>query len=94
MTPKDVEKTTFKTPIVNFYYTVLPFGLKNSGATYQQIMTAIFHGMMHHEIENFVDDVVVKKKRKEDHLKMLRKLFEQCRPYKLRMNPFKCAFGV
>ena len=35
MAAKDAEKTTFKTPIGNFYYTVMPFGLKNAGATYQ-----------------------------------------------------------
>ena len=35
MAPKDVEKTAFKTPIGNIYYTVMPFGLKNARATYQ-----------------------------------------------------------
>ena len=35
MATKDAEKTTFRTPIGNFYYTVMPFGLKNAGATYQ-----------------------------------------------------------
>uniref|UniRef100_A0A2N9FQR3 RNA-directed DNA polymerase n=1 Tax=Fagus sylvatica TaxID=28930 RepID=A0A2N9FQR3_FAGSY len=33
MSPKDAEKTAFRTPIGNFYYTVMPFGLKNAGAT-------------------------------------------------------------
>ena len=31
---RDAEKTAFKTPMGNFYYTVMPFGLKNVGATY------------------------------------------------------------
>ena len=35
MAAKDAEKTAFRTPIGNFYYTVMPFGLKNAGATYQ-----------------------------------------------------------
>ena len=35
MATKDVEKTAFRTSIRNFYYTVMPFGLKNAGATYQ-----------------------------------------------------------
>ena len=34
MALKDVEKTAFRTPMGNFYYTVMLFGLKNVGATY------------------------------------------------------------
>ena len=34
MAPKDVEKTAFRTPVGNFYYTVMPFGLKNADTTY------------------------------------------------------------
>ena len=41
-----------------------------------------------------MDDIVVKSKTREDHLFILRKVFERCRLYKLRMNPLKCAFGV
>jgi hypothetical protein len=94
MSPKDAEKTAFRTPIGNFYYTVMPFGLKNAGATYQRTMTAMFHDMMHREIEDYVDDIVVKSKKREDHLAVLRRVFERCRLYKLKMNPLKCAFGV
>ena len=68
MALKDAEKTAFRTPIVNFYYIVMPFGLKNAGATYQCTMTAIFHDMMHRELEDYVDDIVVKSKRREDHV--------------------------
>uniref|UniRef100_A0A2N9IS56 RNA-directed DNA polymerase n=1 Tax=Fagus sylvatica TaxID=28930 RepID=A0A2N9IS56_FAGSY len=94
MSPKDAEKTAFRTPIGNFYYTVMPFGLKNAGATYQRTMTAMFHDMMHREIEDYVDDIVVKSKTRRDHFGVLKKVFERCRLYKLKMNPLKCAFGV
>uniref|UniRef100_A0A2N9GS47 RNA-directed DNA polymerase n=1 Tax=Fagus sylvatica TaxID=28930 RepID=A0A2N9GS47_FAGSY len=94
MSPKDAEKTAFRTPIGNFYYTVMPFGLKNAGATYQRTMTAMFHDMMHREIEDYVDDIVVKSKTRGDHFGILKKVFERCRLYKLKMNPLKCAFGV
>uniref|UniRef100_A0A2N9HMC5 RNase H type-1 domain-containing protein n=1 Tax=Fagus sylvatica TaxID=28930 RepID=A0A2N9HMC5_FAGSY len=94
MSPKDAEKTAFRTPIGNFYYTVMPFGLKNVGAMYQRTMTAMFHDMMHHEIEDYVDDIVVKSKTREDHFGILKKVFERCRLYKLKMNPLKCAFRV
>ncbi|CAL9005244.1 unnamed protein product [Prunus brigantina] len=62
MSPKDAEKTAFRTPYGNFYYTVMPFGLKNAGATYQRAMTAVFHDMMGKEVEDYVDDLVVKSK--------------------------------
>ena len=94
MSPKDAEKTAFRTPIGNFYYTVMPFGLKNTGATYQRTMTAMFHDMMHREIKDYVDDIVVKSKTREDHFGIMKKVFERCRLYKLKMNPLKCAFGV
>jgi hypothetical protein len=81
-------------PMGNFWYTVMPFGLKNTRATYQRSMTAMFHDMMHREIEDYVDDIVVKSKKREDHLAVLRKVFERCHVYKLKMNPLKCAFGV
>ena len=71
----------------------MPFGLKNAGATYQQTMTAIFHDMMHKEMED-VHDIVVKSKTRRGHFQVLEQVFERCRKYKLRMNPMKCAFGV
>uniref|UniRef100_A0A2N9GBJ4 Integrase catalytic domain-containing protein n=1 Tax=Fagus sylvatica TaxID=28930 RepID=A0A2N9GBJ4_FAGSY len=67
MSPRDTEKTAFRTPIGNFYYTVMPFGLKNARVTYQRTMTAMFHDMMHCEIEDYVDDIVVKSKTRGDH---------------------------
>ena len=57
-------------------------------------MTAIFHDMMHQELEEYMDDIVVKSKKREEHIQVLRKVFERCRAFKLRMNPLKCAFGV
>lgn len=59
MAPKDAEKTAFSMLIGNFYYIMMPFGLKNVGVTYQYTMIAIFHDMMHQELEDYVDDIVV-----------------------------------
>ena len=92
MASKDAEKTAFRTPIGNFYYTVMLFGLKNEGVTYQRTMTAIFHDMMHKEMEDYVDDIVVKSKTRTRHLQVLEQVFKRCKEYKLRMNPMKCAF--
>ena len=67
MATKDAEKTMFRTPFGNFYYTVMPFGLKNVGAMCQRTMTVIFHDMMHKEMEDYVDDIVVKLKTRIGH---------------------------
>jgi len=75
-----------------FCYKVMSFWLKNAGATYQQAMVALFHDMMHKEIEVYVDDMIAKSKPEEKHLINLWKLFERLRKYRLRLNPAKCTF--
>ncbi|XP_021833842.1 uncharacterized protein LOC110773621 [Prunus avium] len=57
-------------------------------------MTTVFHDMMGKEVEDYVDDLVVKSKTREGHQEVLRKVLERCRLYGLKMNPKKCAFGV
>ncbi|CAL5376006.1 unnamed protein product [Camellia sinensis] len=68
MASEDAEKTAFRTPWGNFFDMVMPFGLKNAGATYQRAMTAVFHDMLHHEMEVYVDDLVVKSTKANRHL--------------------------
>uniref|UniRef100_A0A2N9HSJ2 Integrase catalytic domain-containing protein n=1 Tax=Fagus sylvatica TaxID=28930 RepID=A0A2N9HSJ2_FAGSY len=92
--PEMLRRLPFAHQSTIFIIPSCPSGLKNAGATYQRTMTAMFHDMMHKEIEDYVDDIVVKSKKREDHLRILRKVFDRCRLYKLKMNPLKCAFGV
>ncbi|XP_070010726.1 uncharacterized protein [Nicotiana sylvestris] len=68
MNEDDVEKTTFTTPWGTYYYMVMPFGLKNAGATYMRAMISIFHDMMHKEVEVYVDDVIIKSITQDDHV--------------------------
>ncbi|KAM2661038.1 hypothetical protein EV2_023392 [Malus domestica] len=89
-----MELTAFRTPKCIYCYKVMPFGLKNAGATYQRAMQKIFNDMLHKNVECYVDDVVVKTKKRPDHLKDLRVVFERLQKYNLKMNPLKCAFGV
>ena len=89
-----MEKTTFITQWGTFYYKVIPFGLKNDGATYQCVMVALFHDTIHLEIEVYIDDMIARPQTEEEHLDHLYKLFERINKYKLRMNPNKCTFGV
>ena len=94
MAPKDMEKTIFITQWGTFYYKVMPFGLKNVGATYKRAMVALFHHMIHHEIEVHVDDMIARLQNEEENLDHLHKMFERFKKYKLRLNPNKCTFGV
>ena len=65
----DAEKTTFITPHGLCFYNVMPFGLKNVGATYQRLMTKIFRPLMGKTMEVYIDDMQVKSKEHPDHTK-------------------------
>ncbi|CAL8174769.1 unnamed protein product [Prunus armeniaca] len=93
---EDIHKTTFMCPghIGAFEYTVMPFGLRNARATYQRAMNCIFHDMIGHSLEVYIDDVVIKSPEKKDHVSNMRKAFLRMRQHKLKMNTKKCVFGV
>ena len=94
MVPRDEELTAFRTPKGIYCYKVMPFGLKNAGATYQHAMKKFFDDMLHKNVKCYVDDLVVKSRKREDHLRDLRRVFDKLRRYQLKMNPLKCAFSV
>ena len=90
----DRERTTFITPIRNYHYKVMPFGLKNAGTTYQRMMTRIFEPQLGKNIDIYIDDIVVKSKAESEHVNDLRNIFDILRKHKLRLNASKCFFGV
>jgi len=46
MATTDMTKTAFITDDTNYFYKVMPFGLKNAGATYQWLMDKVFNHIM------------------------------------------------
>jgi len=94
MHPRDKLKTTFMTDSANYYYEVMPFGLKNAGATYQRLMDKVFKGLIGRNVEVYVDDVVVKSESREKHFEDLQEVFSALRIVGMRLNPEKCVFGV
>ena len=94
MYPPDAEKTSFITPHGLFCYNVMPFGLKNVGATYQRLATKMFRPMLGKTMEVYIDDMLVKSKERPDHTTHLQQAFELLRAYGMKLNPIKCAFGV
>ncbi|XP_016164461.1 uncharacterized protein LOC107606980 [Arachis ipaensis] len=94
MHPSNQNKTAFITEYRNYCYKVMPFGLKNAGATYQRLMDKVFTKQIGRNIEIYVDDMVAKTKIGNNHLDDLAEIFGQLRKYNMRLNPEKCAFGV
>ena len=94
MYPDDEKHTSFRTPLGVYCYIVMPFGLKNAGATYQKAMNAIFHGHMCKTVECYVDNIAVKSRAKGDHIIDLKAIFDIMRAHQLKMNPTKSFLGV
>ena len=90
----DQKKTTFVTPVGNYHYKVMPFGLKNAGLIYQRMMTKMFKPQLGRSIEVYIDDMVVKSKVVSKHVGDLANIFEILRKHKLYLNTSKCSFGV
>ena len=90
----DQEKTSFVTSQGLFCYKVMSFGLKNAGATYQRLMNKMFAQQIGRNVQVYVDDMLVKSRREEDHLEDLRETFNTLRSYNMKLKPGKCAFEV
>ena len=91
---EDQEKTSFITLDANYHYTVIPFGLKNAGATYQRMMTRMFKEKINQIVEVYIDDMVVKSKEKQGHVGDLTDIFEVLKRHKLCLNADNCVFSV
>ncbi|KAI3812676.1 hypothetical protein L1987_17388 [Smallanthus sonchifolius] len=94
MEPSDQEDTAFMTPTCIYCYIAMPFGLKNAGATYQRLVNMMFKEKLGDTMKVYIDDMVVKSKRAEDHLKGLREAFDILDQYNMKLNPSKWHFGV
>ena len=94
MAEEDQEKTAFITSQGLYCYRVMPFGLKNAGATYQRLVNQMFSKQIWRNVEVYVDDMLVKSKEEENRLDDLRETFNTPRQYIMKLNSSKCAFGV
>jgi len=77
MALEDQDATLLHTPKGVSYHSVMPFGLKNARATYQRVMQTIWKDMLRKMVECYTNDLVVKSKKKLDHLQDLRQIFKR-----------------
>ena len=94
MAATDMNKTTFITDDANYFYKVMPFGLKNAGATYQILMDKVFSHLMGKCFEVYVNDMVIKSPSHLQHAQDLSTVFSTLQQYNLKLNLEKCVFGV
>ncbi|KAJ9555927.1 hypothetical protein OSB04_010541 [Centaurea solstitialis] len=90
----DQEKTAFMTDKGIYCYKVMPFGLKNAGSTYQRLVNRMFKEHLGRTMEVYIDDMLVKSAKSNDHIQHLQQSFDILRQYKMKLNPTKCSFGV
>ncbi|XP_012852376.1 PREDICTED: uncharacterized protein LOC105971987 [Erythranthe guttata] len=91
---EDQERASFITDQGIYCYQVMPFGLKNAGATYQRLVNKMFADQIGKNMEVYIDDMLVKSVKVSDHLTDLDQCFATLRKYKMKLNPLKCSFGV
>ena len=94
MSLKYKDKIAFTTDRGLYCYKVMPFGLKNVGATYQRLVNNVFLNLIGRTMEVYVDDMLAKSLKKGDHVSNLCEMFALLRKYHMKLNSAKCAFGV
>ena len=86
MNELDQEITSFTTPRELYCYKVMPFGLKNAGATFQRMVTKMVVPLLGRTMETHIDDMVIKSNDESDHLNDLAEIFQILKTHKLRLN--------
>jgi len=72
----------------------MPFGLINAGATFQRAMDIAFKGLVNKSVVIYLDDANVHSKKRSNHLKDLKQIFEYCQRYGISLNPKKYFFAL
>ena len=89
---EDIPKTAVTTPFGLFEFTVMPFGLRNSGQTFQRFIDDNTRDLPN--VFAYIDDILVASEDTESHLKHLEALFQRFTDRGIVVNPEKCTFGV
>ena len=89
MDPVEQEKTSFIIGQGTYCYSVMPFGLKNAGATYQRLVNMMFQKQIGTTMEVYIDDMLVKSTAAELHIAHLSEAFQILKEYNMKLNPLE-----
>ena len=102
MKSEDTPKTAFTTPYGNFDFRVMPMGLCGAASTFQYLMDETFRDSAPlssgdvvafvHFIANYLDDVCIFSRPREEHLSHIRAVLQRLRERKLYVKPTKCEW--
>ena len=91
MDVKDKEKTAFACHKGLFEFNVMPFGLSNAPAVFQELMSVVLQGC-NNFAKAYLDDILVFSATLEEHLEHLSIIFDKLRQHKLKLKLKKCGF--
>jgi hypothetical protein len=94
MKKEDEPKTSFITPSGTYCYLWMPEGLKNAGGSFSRMNAKVLHSQIGRNELTYVDDIILKSTKQENHVADLQETFANFRQAGLKLNPEKCVFGV
>jgi hypothetical protein len=72
----------------------MPQGLKNARGSFSRMTSKVLCTQIGRNVLTYVDDIIVKSTKQENHIVDLQKIFANFRKASLKLNPEKCVFGV
>jgi hypothetical protein len=94
MKREDEPKTSFITPSGTYCYLRMPEGFKNVGGSFSRMTAKVLHSQIGRNVLTYVDEIIVKSTKQENHIADLQETFANFRQAGLKLNPEKCVFGV
>ncbi|MCU1441842.1 MAG: hypothetical protein JWP85_2839, partial [Rhodoglobus sp.] len=88
----DEWKTAFRSRYGHYEYLVMPFGLANAPATFQNMMNDVLREFLDQGVVVYLDDVLMYSKTREEHRELVGKVLQKLREYNLVANPKKSFF--
>jgi hypothetical protein len=75
MKKEDEEYTSFITPLRTYCFEGMVEGLCNAGTTFVRMTSTVLRDQIGKNLLTYVDDIVVKSMKREDHIKDLQEAF-------------------